>query len=474
MFLQYFWVSNHSLVEDVFQKVWPAIQQELGSKWLNTNRSKKELALKNILVNLLACPLLCKEDPCCVVVSRSKDHYRSSQYRACHFKYRVYVPLFDVLVKDGWCEQKKGFNNRQTGGMKRTRLVPTEKLLKYGMLSPVHISNTNPNILELRDKEKIPIAFHETPYTRAARKKLNRYNSFIANQNITFPLEEETGMTEKKKEEENYSPLHNSVHIATTSGNDINNCLKVRRIFNGDFEHGGRHYGIYQSLGKDARLNLLIRGRPVVELDFKAMHPTMLYHLSELEAPKDCYAIFGDQRDKRLRPVIKLAFNILLNAKSFPSAIAAFLAKPVPRGCNADPGIPISGFLHSHNLDAGSLMREIIQFHQPIAEEFATGMGLELQFMEAEIMANILEECCSADIPALPVHDSIIVPENQANQAKQIMATTYEKRFAFSIAIKAETNQNAGHTTNREQRHNYCGGGFFPPASLARDEETMQ
>ena len=439
MFLQYYYASNHVAVEDVFALVWQAVTEQCSSKWVSTNRDKKQLALKNLLVNLMACPVMSNEDPPCVVASRSKDHYRTRQYQACHFKYSVYVPLIDVLVTEGWCEEKRGFYDRKTGVRKRTRLYPTERLRQYGELHLQHLWNDNPNLLELRDRHKCPSAYQPDSFTKQLANGLRRYNDFISTIPLSLP------MKETRKEERGRAPYsHNSVDLAASDRNceDFDGrALRLRRIFNGDFQNGGRHYGIYQSLPQKERLRLRLNGLPVVELDFQAMHPTMLYHQAKLRAPDNCYGVFRDERDVGLRPAIKLAFQIMLNAKSPKAMLAALHNKSVKMN---GASRPVSDLLAEHEVAAGDLVRAIQQKHEPIADRFFSEAGLTLQFVDSQIMAQILDKCCQANIPALAIHDSIIVPRARERDAKGIMHEAYRGQLGDSIAVTRQESDDVG------------------------------
>jgi hypothetical protein len=75
----------------------------------------------------------------------------------------------------------------------------------------------------------------------------------------------------------------------------------LRRIFaRGSFKLGGRAYGWYQNIPKEWRKRITINGSATAELDFRAMHLSMLYNEANTLMPAgDPYAIPGWQRGRR-------------------------------------------------------------------------------------------------------------------------------------------------------------------------------
>src|SRR5205085_11543728 len=100
----------------------------------------------------------------------------------------------------------------------------------------------------------------------------------------------------------------------------------ARRIFNGDFFHGGRWYGPWwQSVPARLRTSIRINNMTTIEHDFANCHIRLLHALADFAPPRgDPYEISGLPRHE-----IKLALNIMLNAgraREARYAIAADLA----------------------------------------------------------------------------------------------------------------------------------------------------
>lgn len=52
---------------------------------------------------------------------------------------------------------------------------------------------------------------------------------------------------------------------------------------------------------------------------------------------------------------------------------------------------------------------------------FGCGLGMELQFMESEMLLWCLDLMREAGIIALPMHDGVMVPQSKAEDAQRIM-----------------------------------------------------
>jgi DNA-binding transcriptional regulator YiaG len=164
---------------------------------------------------------------------------------------------------------------------------------------------------------------------------------------------------------------------------------------------GGRAYGWWQSLPKARRRQLLINGEPVAEPDFEQMHASILYGERGLRLEGDAYETGEFPRD-----FAKLAFNVALNAKSFQGAIAALMNKP---------NWPLSG------RETARLLEVLKRRHAPIADDLHSNKGIRLMHLDSEITLKAVRECSRADIPALPVHDSMLTPQRHEGRVAEIM-----------------------------------------------------
>ena len=58
-------------------------------------------------------------------------------------------------------------------------------------------------------------------------------------------------------------------------------------------------------------------------------------------------------------------------------------------------------------------------------------------YEEAEAMMTAMETLRYEGLPALPVHDSLIVPKSKKRLAHDILKETFETRFSVPFVVKA-------------------------------------
>jgi hypothetical protein len=183
------------------------------------------------------------------------------------------------------------------------------------------------------------------------------------------------------------------------------------RVFNdGSWGRGGRFYGgWWQSLPKAVRQTITINGEPTVELDFKALHPRLLYHLAKQPVPADVdpYAM-GEPWQDVDRGVLKVAFNQLL-------AITGDGTPKKPAKAQLPPGATYK-----------ALVNAIEVRHAPVDRWFRRGRASELQNLDARIAEGVLGYFTVAiGRPVLPVHDSFIVATRDERKLGETMCLAY-------------------------------------------------
>jgi hypothetical protein len=208
--------------------------------------------------------------------------------------------------------------------------------------------------------------------------------------------------------------------------------VELTRIFNnGRLDHGGRLFGgWWQNMERDQRrTGITIAGERVVEADYNAMFLRLAYCWAGVRWPfpadADPYiAIPGTPRDP---------WKTLTNAMLFSSARL--------RGWPGDSteereelrlafgGMPLS--------DARSA---IMARHEALAvgSAFERGIGHELANMESNLLVTTLLVACNFGMPALPIHDCLIVRRSDAEKAAGIMESVAETYLGqpFPVVVK--------------------------------------
>lgn len=177
----------------------------------------------------------------------------------------------------------------------------------------------------------------------------------------------------------------------------------VRIFSRGDMRLGGRLYSPIQNLKSEARKYLSFDGDPVVEIDYSAIHPSMLYHHKNISLTSDPYTIDGFRRSD-----VKLAFNIMINRSGGNSA-----ANTLARELNFSVA------------DAKALETAILNRHTDISEHFNSDAGLKLQRLDSEIALSILKAFVADKRPIITIHDSAVVSVRDTESLKLSMESAY-------------------------------------------------
>jgi hypothetical protein len=234
---------------------------------------------------------------------------------------------------------------------------------------------------------------------------------------------------------------------------------------------GCRHY---QGFSEDERATFTINGDPVVELDFKGLHPSLLYAEEGLQSWQDPYSTIVDDPDKSIRPVLKQALLALINGKGkwtkpkpgrghkkqwlSAETIAqkaihhviwydkATYAKCKEKGWEITPtkrlkmkeAARLRAALAAKGItEAKQLIKAFEDAHPKIAHRFCTGdVGMKLMNKDSRIALDIIEHFTSQGIPILCVHDSFIVQEQHKKELEKVMKQTYKKHTnGFRIGV---------------------------------------
>jgi hypothetical protein len=202
---------------------------------------------------------------------------------------------------------------------------------------------------------------------------------------------------------------------------DIND-RQLRRVFTrGRFNSGGRLFGgFWQSLSKKERLEgLTINGDSVVCLDYSQMGLRIAYGLANGTPPAgDGYRLPGLEANRE-------AVKKLINAVLFSEKPLARLPKGLKALLPRDTGLPLA-------------MGLITQVHPELESLFFTGIGHKIQFVESQIIIDVVLNAFEPEIVALPVHDAIVVGDYDAEAAEVLMLEVFEKHTGVHGEVKRE------------------------------------
>lgn len=215
----------------------------------------------------------------------------------------------------------------------------------------------------------------------------------------------------------------------------------VRRTFNCadtegfNFNKGGRLYSDFQDMSREARQNIQIDGQPVVELDLKASQLTILYGITKTPMPKgDPYHIDGLPRSVVKAIVTAMIGQGHTGMMRWPTENSKRLMDEL--GGEQPMTSKTFGKLYPIKTTAA----EVLKRH-PVLYHLSPGKldWADLQFIESEVLISAIlqlgEDC---GIPALPIHDSIIVPEKDRVIGHMCLSGAFNRKVRRTPVIETK------------------------------------
>ena len=154
-------------------------------------------------------------------------------------------------------------------------------------------------------------------------------------------------------------------------------------------------------------------------LDYSQMTPKILYgYCGLVPEMEDCYHIKGYEY---CRKGIKKVFNAM-----------TFSNEPMtrfPKGINS---------LFPVKTRFKDVSDAIENEHSRIAHMFYTGIGHYLQFMESQILVEVLLKLIDNGIIALPVHDAVFVGWTHVYKSTQVMEQVFIDMTNVPSVVKVE------------------------------------
>ncbi|MER9225090.1 hypothetical protein NKI39_05450 [Mesorhizobium sp. M0664] len=200
---------------------------------------------------------------------------------------------------------------------------------------------------------------------------------------------------------------------------------RLRRIFTQSrFDSGGRLFGgFWQSLRKhERRQGLWMSGERAVELDYGQVGPRILYGMAGHKPPfEDLYDIWGHGLN---RPGIKKVMSAMI--------FASDTLNRFPKGTRR---------LFSRSYKVGDVVEAIEAKHPLIRNHFHRGLGHDAQFIESEIMIEVLLTLKDRGIVALPIHDAVLVPVSVVSMAKKVMLDTFHRHAHVEGTVTEEASR---------------------------------
>ncbi|HAY33771.1 MAG TPA: hypothetical protein PK536_09695 [Ignavibacteria bacterium] len=401
--------SKHPVITNIVKDIWSDLSIDKSIKV-----SLKQKCLVSTLLNLW----ISMNTRYYIRYSRRKVYYAGipKRYRVDYYTYNIMVGIMDSFSSLGLIESEKGFYNPEQDYGQLTKIKPTD--LAVSMLQnikPVYVEDIRPpEFVILKNREtKTKIDYQDTKEIIQMRNELTDYNDL--RQSTTFALKNVTI---------GEAVTHNRFFklFGITSSTDewtIRNPY-IYRVFNNDFQHGGRYYsGIESQMPKELRAKLTINGSPTVELDFGSMHIRILYQLENKRISGNVYEQLSDG-NPLLRGLYKLIALVSINSTTLKKTLEGLRSDILTRHrellvlFNKVTDEEILGYFNRWK-----------KAHKPIAKYFNSDIGVKLQNYDSQIAAGVIRHFTSKGVPVLVVHDSFVIEDKYKEDLKDIMNSKY-------------------------------------------------
>ncbi|WP_203301624.1 hypothetical protein [Marinobacter sediminum] len=326
------------------------------------------------------------------------------RYRVCDFSTTQFTKALDALVAIEFAECWKGFKGADSPKGVASLWLPTRSLKSWLFehsedVMAVTLRESGETIV-LKDGDKRLQDYVDEALTLAMRERVDAANSlrFLYAWSYVPMIDKQSYLESDERRA-----------IPTSS-------LRCYRVFSGDFRSGGRFYCGAQGLRKGERATITVDGKPTVELDYKSLHPRLLYNAEGIAAPEDCYS-----SGSRPRELTKLVSLLSINCDSFRQAHRALMRNAQ---LNSD--------------EAREHLETYAEEHPEISHRFFQSDWKRLQYLDSQIVDAVLTKAVALEIPILPVHDSFIVATEHAFWVMEAAAESYRELTGFDAVIDWE------------------------------------
>lgn len=287
----------------------------------------------------------------------------------------------DQLEKAGLIEVRLGYYDiDHPERSKLTAITPTPKLVQLVQESGLSLGDVvRPPAVTTFLTEPDHDAGEMPQKVREQDRLIKRYNEWIGG----YALHQPNGWTSSR------------IHLV--------------RLFKHDWTTGGRLYGgFWIDMPRGERATLLIDGQETCELDYKSLHPHILYASSIRKLEFDPYVVPGFEHVSR--EVGKKVFNRLINGKT---TALKFIRKDY------------QPYLKSKE-ELNAFVAAMIERLSPIKKHFASQAWRGLQKEDSELALKVIERCMKGGIPVYPIHDGFCVRLRDKYQVEGIMMEVYK------------------------------------------------
>lgn len=217
-------------------------------------------------------------------------------------------------------------------------------------------------------------------------------------------------------------------------------CAVYKRVYSDDLFHAGRWYtqGSFQTAPVYLRPRITIDGYKTTEVDYKQIHPRIIYTLEGISKPRDWepYQVDtfkvptdGKDRSKEVRGFLKMGLMCLLYATDIGKACGA-LYKKLEKDITYNKEERQYTGIYMGKGDYKKLMNSLIERNKEIAHWFfKERLWAVLQNFDSRITAEILKDFMELGKCILPWHDSYVVEVSDRSLLIRSMNEAWESIF---------------------------------------------
>jgi hypothetical protein len=297
--LKVYWMIDHTKISDdigydqTADYLLAAMKQSIpGIPDAGENLIKLMSHIKVILCNL-HCARFTMPELYIAYQTAGTAYKKDPAYRGFQFGHQNIKRVSSFLKENGYVESVKGYPGADGKYGELSKMQATQKLIDLLEVkfktdpASIYSESTHKESIILKGKKKLPpkskwkdgkkpeprreiIKTPDNPTVRLMRSNLDIINSVIQNSRIELDMD-----------------LYELEQLCKRLASDPNKYKRpvdftkkhLHRVFvDGSFEMHGRFYGgWWEGIPEESREKILIDGMPTVELDFKSIHPYILY-----------------------------------------------------------------------------------------------------------------------------------------------------------------------------------------------------
>jgi hypothetical protein len=275
--------------------------------------------------------------------------------------------------------------------------------------------------LASRSGSRERVEYLDTRETRRLRNQMRQINAFLTTSDITF---EEDGLFPPV---DPFERLLRRYYVLRPKQEEPH------------FDQSGRLFGgFWLNLRSDRRRGIRINGEPTVTLDYGSMFTRLAYAALEETPPTgDLYAIPDLQG---YRSGVKMAMNVFLFDET---SRRSRWPKEMGVGVGSDDDVERQPDSEAARYDArlpagwtvAKAKRAILEKHPHLAEAWGRGLGYRLMNLESDILVMVLLDLMEQGIPALGLHDGLMVQASKKEEAIAAMEKASIKKAGISIPV---------------------------------------